>query len=527
MRFAFALPAAFAAQMAVCGLALADYDSSQAWFGSLTQEQRAEAQTNLILLDDYYYLVDGQFGTGTFNALVEFQRSQGSVKDGVLTEADQQALMDLAQKVKDEFGIETLTDDADQVSITIPTKLVPQHETTAEGTRWSTEDGGMTVETIFRPSQETSFADLFDALSKPGKGRIVTSKSFSDTRFVITGHQDGRDFYTMYKKADNGSVGYQLTWSLPYAERGNILSIYIASNFRPLASLPPATVTQQKSANGPVATRRFGPFLLPVAMPDVIALDGEVSDNFYEDFESAIAARPEAKIMLLNSPGGYVDYALAVAREVHERGMSTLVEKGRGCYSACSYIFFAGLVREADGELGVHQISADVDDDVLTQTTLADVIDALDTFGVQQAVIVQMLRTHPEDMYVISPTELSEWGVNAGGPIQLAAIEVPEGTTVETTADTAPVAPDGGGLIVYVQLAQQESQSEAERALEYARDRWASMLGDAVPEIHAADLPKGTVYRVRVPAPSVERANSLCSAIKSAGGGCYVTQTDQ
>jgi hypothetical protein len=53
------------------------------------------------------------------------------------------------------------------------------------------------------------------------------------------------------------------------------------------------------------------------------------------------------------------------------------------------------------------------------------------------------------------------------------------------------------------------------------------MLGDAVPEIHQADLPKGTVYRVRVPTASVERANSLCSAITTAGGGCYVTRSDQ
>ena len=137
-------------------------------------------------------------------------------------------------------------------------------------------------------------------------------------------------------------------------------------------------------------------------MPDVIVLDGEVSDGFYEDFEKAVSARPDAKIMLLNSPGGYVDSALAVAREVHSRGMATVVGNGMGCYSACSYIFFAGEPREADGELGVHQISAEVADLVLAQTTLSDVIDALNKFGVQQTVIVQMLRTPPEDMYVFS-----------------------------------------------------------------------------------------------------------------------------
>ena len=60
-------------------------------------------------------------------------------------------------------------------------------------------------------------------------------------------------------------------------------------------------------------------------------------------------------------------------------------------------------------------------------------------------------------------------------------------------------------------------------ALDYAKDRWASVLGDAVPEIDHDDQPEGTIYRVRVPARSVESANAMCAAIKSAGGGCYVT----
>ena len=34
----------------------------------------------------------------------------------------------------------------------------------------------------------------------------------------------------------------------------------------------------------------------------------------------------------------------------------------------------------------------------------------------------------------------------------------------------------------------------------------------------------GALFRVGVPVRSVESANALCEAIKSAGGGCYVSQ---
>jgi peptidoglycan hydrolase-like protein with peptidoglycan-binding domain len=522
MRLAVALVVALALQAMSAGMAFAGYDESQEWFQNLGPEQRSETQANLTLLGDYRYLVDGQFGTGTYNALTEFQRSQGSVKNGVLSSEDQQALQDLAAAAYSDLGMELVRDEEGQVELTIPTAVLTEKTQTAEGTSYTTEDGGMTVETIYKPSQLQSFADLYDQLSRSGKGRIVTSKSFNDELFLVTGHQDGRDFYLMYKNTGTGSVGYSLTWSLPYAARGNILSIYIASNFTPLSTLPPEVETRK--AEAPTATRRFGAFSLPSNMPDVIALDGEVTGDFVADFERALEERPDATIMLLNSPGGYVDDALVVARTVHERGMSTVVSPGMGCYSACAYIFFAGAPREADGELGVHQISADVADLVLAQTTLSDVIDALNQFGVEQVVIVKMLRTPPEDMYVFSAEELADWEVNRGGPVTVAEtgpVDTPDITPPEEDhADT------GAEQLAFVHLAQQSSQAEAERSLKYAEDRWAGVLGDATPEIDRAELAQGTVYRVRVPARSLESANAMCEAIKSAGGGCYVTKVE-
>jgi hypothetical protein len=74
-----------------------------------------------------------------------------------------------------------------------------------------------------------------------------------------------------------------------------------------------------------------------------------------------------------------------------------------------------------------------------------------------------------------------------------------------------------------VHLALQSSKTEADRSLAYAQERWSGVLGDAALEIERAEMPQGTVYRVRVPARSLENANAICAAIKAAGGGCYVT----
>ena len=178
-----------------------------------------------------------------------------------------------------------------------------------------------------------------------------------------------------------------------------------------------------------------------------------------------------------------------------------------GCYSACAYIFFAGIDRQAEGELGVHQISAEVADLVLAQTTLGDVLDAMQEFGVHQQVISHMLRTPPDDMYVFSTAELSDLGITRGEPL-----------TINVALVAAPEPARSSGAAI-VHLSSQSDAAEAERSRAYVEGRWSTLFGEAKPEVETA----GNIYRVQLPTPSLERANAICAAIKADGGGCYVT----
>lgn len=513
------------------GPAYADYEQSKAWFEALTADERSETQANLILLGHYTYLVDGQFGTGTYQALVDFQKSQGRAATGALIEKDKEKLLDLAAEVYRDLGMDLVRDEAGQVALILPTALLSEQKSAERGTSYSTPDGAIVLKTSRYLASGQSFSALYNTLKAPGQGRFILYSNYNDDRFVISGKDGGRSFYSLFQNAQGESVGYTLSWTEAHEEQGTMLSIFIASHIAPLRLMPPEEGT--KVVASPSAAKKFGAFELPGNAPDTILLNGEVTLSLARDFEQALAARPDAKILLLNSPGGYVDNALVVAHQVHERGMTTLVDKGMGCYSACAYIFFAGRPRQAIGELGVHQISAEVADLVLAQTTLSDVLDALDRFGVEQVVITRMLRTPPEDMYVFSAAEIAELGINQGGDVQLADIVPlpPAGNEPATVVPVTnvppqdePAGPAETGGPAYVELALQSSESEADRSLAYARERWAGVLGGAVPQIERAELPQGMVFKVRVPARSVENANAICAAIKSAGGGCYVTR---
>ena len=168
------------------------------------------------------------------------------------------------------------------------------------------------------------------------------------------------------------------------------------------------------------ADERIGAFLIFDDMQDVILLDGEVGINTPLEFRRATAARPNAKVLVLGSPGGFVASALIVAGDVHSRGLSTVIPKGFGCYSSCAYIFFAGKERLAEGALGVHQMFG-VDDPSGVQSTVSDVIEALELFDTPTEVVTRMFRTPSEDIYVFSAAELDSLNINRLGPEVLTA----------------------------------------------------------------------------------------------------------
>lgn len=495
------------------GLSFAAIDDSRVWFEQLSPEERTATQTDLILLGHYEYLVDGKFGQGTFDAISAFQRSQGSQPTGVLSSSERQRLRDLARDVDSRFGIELVSDAEARVAMMIPGRLLSIRSATGTGTSYVSEDGEISLETMHSALTEHSFEDLFEAMTAPDPERIVTYRSFGSGRFVVSGQIGDYSFYTMFVSAGDEAIGYSLAWGQTYETVGPIASIYLASNFNPLSNLPPPPALEK--AEGGAGAPPTGQFDLPADEPGLIVLNAEIDEGTPRAFRQALEARPEARIVALNSPGGSVDAAITVAWEIHKRGLATYVPAGMGCYSACAYMFFAGTERQVSGELGVHQISSEIADLVLAQTTLGDVIDALQSFGAHPQVISHMLRTPPSDMYIFSAEQLTEYNIQLGNPIEVAV------------ALSAPVSLDGkrgaylesGRPAAFVQLTSSSSQGEAERSRDYLAGRWGTLFGDVKPEIELADR----VYRVQLPMPSAERANTVCSAIKADGGGCYVT----
>lgn len=210
----------------------------------------------------------------------------------------------------------------------------------------------------------------------------------------------------------------------------------------PTLSLPAAPAP---SLDAPVApgdqTRRFAPVRIPFrparpmpgltemparlliddADPRRVRLTGEIvtgDAGRFADWLEARAAAPDPlpEVLLLHSPGGAVSEALEIGRSLRAAGLSTSVEAGDLCLSACPYILAAGVRRTVStrAQVGVHQhyfgeqtllpAFLAVED---IQRGQAEVVTYLDAMGVDLRLMAPAMATPPEDIYVLLPEELT------------------------------------------------------------------------------------------------------------------------
>lgn len=188
------------------------------------------------------------------------------------------------------------------------------------------------------------------------------------------------------------------------------------------AILKPAAVALAMFAHATAATAQepdIRPFFHYATTPDVLHLIGTIDDGTSSAFSRAIVRYPGVKVLRLSSLGGSVRAALDVADHVSIRQMRTEVPAGSICYSACAYIFLAGKERYVPpgARLGVHQMAGRPGQAVSPedlQFYVARIVSTMARFGVGPEIMATMFRTRNSDMYVFTPQEVAELGINRG-----------------------------------------------------------------------------------------------------------------
>ena len=144
---------------------------------------------------------------------------------------------------------------------------------------------------------------------------------------------------------------------------------------------------------------------------EVSLADGGQAIEVWGGFEYGTTARtrallgkaPHAKLIVLNSPGGFVAEGVRMGNLIHEKSLATTTTEK--CASACVLAYLAGTKRTLapDARLGFHQGSIGGRGNRTSSTPFSD---ALRARGTPEAFIERMLATPPAHMWYPTPEEL-------------------------------------------------------------------------------------------------------------------------
>ena len=213
---------------------------------------------------------------------------------------------------------------------------------------------------------------------------------------------------------------------------------------------------------------RFEPFFFDRSDPTTIFLVGDIDVRAGLNFARIVDASGEAKNLVLASDGGLVHVALSIALEVRRQQLTTFVPSGSRCYSACSFLWFAGVNRHADGEIGVHQLASTTADLAAGQVAIGDIVDVLAGFDVPSDVIVRMLQTPATEIYVLSRDELRRFSLVEGGDEVALPASPPRSETRQASIEERAIG--------FVAQNNRDWSISNEQALERIRSQYAALV---------------------------------------------------
>lgn len=191
--------------------------------GAMSESERVVIQSDLALVGDYEG-APGNFDEGTIAAVKAFQQRHHNRATGVLAAPERDALAAAAKGPAAAVGWRLLDDPKTGARLGVPEKLVPNSSTSRSGSRWTSAQGQIQIET-FRYS-EAALPALFEDEKKTLKRRVSASV-LKAASFVISGVQGLKNF--IVRAQANGSEVRGVTILYDQATEGIMATVATAT----------------------------------------------------------------------------------------------------------------------------------------------------------------------------------------------------------------------------------------------------------------------------------------------------------
>ena len=276
---------------------------------AMAQADRQAIQSDLAWVGEYNGAISGEVSERMVAAIKEFQKSRGGKQTGVLNPQERGVLAETAKRRQENVGWKIVTDAGTGARLGIPTKLVPQQSSDANGGKWSSSTGTIQIQLSRRKEANPTTAKLAEQEKKEPAGRKVDYTVVKPDFFVLSGMQGLKKFYVRGQyKGDEVRI---LTILYDQATEGTVEPVVIAmsSAFNPFPS------GAQIAGPPPRKTVEYGTGVV-VSDDGAILADRQVTDGCQS---IAIAGRGNAERVAEDN-----DHDLALLRIYGARGLKPL-----------------------------------------------------------------------------------------------------------------------------------------------------------------------------------------------------------
>jgi peptidoglycan hydrolase-like protein with peptidoglycan-binding domain len=140
-------------------------------------------------------LIDGEFNEKAVAAVKAFQRDNRFRESGVLAPPERAQLAALSKAVQERAGWTMVEDKATGAQVGLPAKQTPNMTRVGSGTRWSSAQGQVQIETFRIREPGTTLAAVFEQQKRQPPNRRPNVNLLRDDFFILSGLQGLKKFY--------------------------------------------------------------------------------------------------------------------------------------------------------------------------------------------------------------------------------------------------------------------------------------------------------------------------------------------
>jgi len=174
--------------------------------------ERVGIQFELAWSGHYNGLVNGEFSDKSIAAVRAFQRDYKFKETGVLAPPERALVASLAKAKQEQVGWRIVDDRATGAQLGLPTKQAPNTSLASAGTRWSSAQGQVQIETFRIREPGATLATVFEQQKKEPANRKLEVNLLRDNFFILSGTQGLKKFYVRAEVRDLEIRGFTVLW---------------------------------------------------------------------------------------------------------------------------------------------------------------------------------------------------------------------------------------------------------------------------------------------------------------------------